>query len=52
MCLGGQATDADGDAVQALFTAVGKMFRVPLRAHLSYQVSPQKNVGKPLACLL
>eukprot|EP00208_Stichococcus_sp_RCC1054_P003175 CAMPEP_0206134660 /NCGR_PEP_ID=MMETSP1473-20131121/137_1 /ASSEMBLY_ACC=CAM_ASM_001109 /TAXON_ID=1461547 /ORGANISM="Stichococcus sp, Strain RCC1054" /LENGTH=276 /DNA_ID=CAMNT_0053526279 /DNA_START=151 /DNA_END=981 /DNA_ORIENTATION=+ len=28
MCLGGQATDADGDAVQALFTAVGKMFRV------------------------
>lgn len=28
MCLGGKATDADGDDVQALFAAVGKMFRV------------------------
>ena len=28
MCLGGKATDADGDVVQALFAAVGKMFRV------------------------
>ena len=28
MCLGGKATDADGDVVQALFAAVGKMHRV------------------------
>ena len=28
MCLGGKATKEDGDAVQALFAAVGKIFTV------------------------
>ena len=38
MCLGGQASEEDGEAVRTLFDAVGTIFKVRLRA------VPQRNL--------